>query len=36
LYFVPLKTPIQEYVCAENYQEKDLLPMIPTSEKPDF
>ncbi len=34
--FVPLKTPIQEFVCTENYQERDLLPMIPTSEKPDF
>ena len=34
--FMPLKTPIQEYVCTENYQEKDLLPMIPKSEVPDF
>src|SRR5436190_11576495 len=34
--FLPLKTPIQEYVCTENYQEKDLLPLIPTAEIPDF
>jgi hypothetical protein len=34
--FMPLKTPIQEYVCTENYQEKDLLPLIPRAEIPDF
>jgi hypothetical protein len=34
--FMPLKTSIQEYVCAENYQEKDLLPLIPKAEIPDF
>lgn len=34
--FLPLKTPIQEYVCTENYQEKDLLPLIPRAEVPDF
>ena len=34
--FVPLKTPIEEYVCTENYREKDLLPMIPASDVPDF
>ncbi len=34
--FLPLKTPIQEYVCAENYQEKDLLPLIPKADVPDF
>jgi len=34
--FAPLKTPIQEYVCTENYQEKDLLMMIPKSDQPDF
>ena len=34
--FLPLKTPIQEYVCVENYQEKDLLPLIPRAEVPDF
>jgi hypothetical protein len=34
--FMPLKTSIQEYVCTENYQEKDLLPLIPKAEIPDF
>ncbi len=34
--FLPLKTPIQEYICTENYQDKDLVPLIPKSEKPDF
>ena len=34
--FLPLKTPIQEYICTENYQEKDLLPLIPRAEVPDF
>jgi hypothetical protein len=34
--FLPLKTPIQEYVCTENYQEKDLLPLIPHADSPDF
>ena len=34
--FLPLKTPIQEYVCTENYQEKDLLPLIPRAEVADF
>jgi hypothetical protein len=34
--FLPLKTPIQEYVCTENYQDKDLLPLIPKSDIPDF
>ena len=34
--FLALKTPIQEYVCTENYQEKDLLPLIPRAGVPDF
>jgi hypothetical protein len=34
--YLPLKPPIQEYVCTENYQEKDLLPLIPKSDTPDF
>jgi hypothetical protein len=34
--FVPLKTGIEEYVCTENYREKDLVDMIPTSAIPDF
>lgn len=34
--FMPLKTPIQEYICTENYQDRDLLPLIPRSEHPDF
>ena len=34
--FLPLKTPIQEYICTENYQDKDLVPLIPKSEMPDF
>ena len=34
--FLPLKTPIEEYVCTENYQDKDLLPLIPKSDTPDF
>ena len=34
--FMPLKTSIQEFVCTENYQEKDLLPLIPKAEMPDF
>lgn len=34
--FLPLKTPIQEFVCTENYQEKELLPLVPKSDLPDF
>ena len=34
--FVPLKTPIQEYICTENYQDRDLKPLIPQSDSPDF
>jgi hypothetical protein len=34
--FLPLKSHIEEYVCVENYQEKDLLPLIPKAETPDF
>jgi len=34
--FLPLKAHIEEFVCTENYQEKDLLPLIPTAEVPDF
>ncbi len=34
--FLPLKPPIQEFVCTENYQEKDLTPLVPKSDTPDF
>jgi hypothetical protein len=34
--FVPLKSHIEEYVCTENYRDKDLLRMIPASDAPDF
>lgn len=34
--FLPLKPPIQEYICTENYQDKDLMPLIPKSDIPDF
>lgn len=34
--YLPLKPPIQEFVCTENYQERDLMPLIPKSDAPDF
>jgi hypothetical protein len=34
--FVPLKTGIDEFVCTENYRDKDLIDLIPTSRTPDF
>jgi hypothetical protein len=34
--FLPLKAHIEEFVCTENYQEKDLLPLIPKADVPDF
>ncbi len=33
---VALKSHIPEYVCAENYREKDFLPLVPTADIPDF
>jgi hypothetical protein len=34
--FMQLKSHIQEYVCAENYREKELLPLLPKADIPDF
>jgi hypothetical protein len=34
--FLPLRSHIEEYVCAENYQEKELLPFVPKADVPDF
>ena len=34
--YLPLKTPIQEYVCMENYEEKPLMPLTPKAKTPDF
>jgi hypothetical protein len=34
--YLPLKTPIQEYVCMENYEEKSLMPLTPKAKTPDF
>jgi hypothetical protein len=34
--YMPLISHIPEYVCAENYREKDLLPLVPRAEIPDF
>ena len=34
--YMALRSPIEEYICAENYREKDLLPLLPTADIPDF
>ncbi len=34
--YLPLKTRIREYVCAENSRSSDLSPLLPTADIPDF
>lgn len=34
--YLPLSSRIREYVCAENVRDKDLAPMLPATEIPDF
>ena len=34
--YVPLNARVREYICAENSRHRDLLPMLPTAEIPDF
>jgi hypothetical protein len=34
--YLPLSSRIREYVCAENVRDKDLAPMLPAADIPDF
>jgi hypothetical protein len=34
--YVPIKTRVREYVCAENSRSPQLSPLLPTAEVPDF